>query len=117
MPGWRAAFRCRHPRERGNRPGGGASKAGEGHLIVSPSTAQLVVTALGAYAGIGGVFAVAFVWRFAGRLDPAARHGTWGFRLLVLPGVMALWPFLLARLAGGAVAPPDEWTAHRAASR
>ena len=84
---------------------------------MSPSTAQLVVTAFGVYAGIGGVFSLVFVWRLAGRLDPAARQGTWGFRLLMLPGVMALWPYLLARLAGGAVAPPDEWTAHRAALR
>lgn len=100
-----------------NHAGVQASKAGEGHPVVSASTAQLLVTVLGVYAVLGVLFAVPFVWRLAGRLDPAARQGTWGFRLLILPGVMALWPYLLARLAGGAVAPPDEWTAHRAASR
>lgn len=84
---------------------------------MSAFTAQILVTALGIYGGLGAVFAVPFVWRLAGRLDPAARHGTWGFRLLVIPGVIVFWPYLLARLAGGAVAPPDEWTAHRAASR
>ena len=84
---------------------------------MSASTARIFVTALGIYAGLGVVFAVPFVWRLVERLDPAARHGTWGFRLLVLPGAIVFWPYLVARLAGGAVAPPDEWTAHRAASR
>jgi hypothetical protein len=92
-----------------------ASNTGE--ATMSESTAQFLVTALGLYASAGVLFAVPFTWWLAGRLDPAARHGTWGFRVLALPGAAAFWPYLLVRLATGATAPPDEWTAHRAAAR
>jgi hypothetical protein len=86
-------------------------------LAVSPATAQLLVSLVGLYAALGLLFAVGFVWSWAGRLDPAAEHGTIGFRVAIVPGVVALWPYLLARLASGAAGPPDEWTAHRAAAR
>jgi hypothetical protein len=60
----------------------------------------------GAYLAIGLVFAVPFAYRWAGRLDPVAGHGTWGFRLLILPGAVALWPLLLARVVRGGDSPP-----------
>jgi hypothetical protein len=85
--------------------------------VVSVSTAQLVVTVLGLYAAVGVAIAAPFVWRLVGRLDPAAAHGTIGFRILIFPGAAALWPYLLARLLAGATGPPDEWTAHRGAAR
>ena len=81
------------------------------------ATAQLLVNLGEAYAAIGAVFATGFLWRGVGRLDPAAAHATWGFRVLVFPGVVMLWPLFLVRLLLGASAPPDEWTAHRAAVR
>ena len=81
------------------------------------ATAQLLVNLSGCYAALGAVFAVAFLWRWVGRLDPAAVHATWGFRVLVFPGVVMLWPIFVARLLRGATAPPDEWTAHRSAAR
>jgi hypothetical protein len=62
------------------------------------ATAQLLVQILTVYAGIGGVFAAVFLWRSIGRLDSAAEHGTWGFRVLVFPGVVALWPLFVVRL-------------------
>lgn len=80
-------------------------------------TAELLVATVGAYVVIGAVFAMFFLWRWVGKLDSAARHGTWGFRLLVFPGVTALWPLLAARLLTGATAPLEEWTAHRRAAR
>jgi hypothetical protein len=43
------------------------------------------------------VFAIPFVWRGAGAVEPVAREGTWGFRLLILPGSATLWPYLLYR--------------------
>jgi hypothetical protein len=80
-------------------------------------TAQLLVNAFGIYLGCGALFGVLFLWRWVGMLDPLAAHGTFGFRVLVFPGVAALWPVFAVRLASGHRAPPDEWTAHRAASR
>ncbi len=56
--------------------------------------------ALLAYACVGVLFAVPFAFRWANRLDPAAQAGSRGFRLLLLPGCVALWPILALRLAG-----------------
>jgi hypothetical protein len=60
------------------------------------------VWALQIYALIGLVFSVPFLWRGAARLDPAAATSPLGFRLIILPGVVALWPLLAWRwVAGG----------------
>ncbi|MGE0638904.1 MAG: hypothetical protein AB7G12_03385 [Thermoanaerobaculia bacterium] len=50
------------------------------------------------------------------RIDPAARGASRGFRLIVLPGAVALWPLLLRRWVRGAP-PPAESNAHRRAAR
>jgi hypothetical protein len=81
------------------------------------SLARWLLAALGLYTGLGLAFALAFVTRGVGRIDPAARHASWGFRLVVLPGVVALWPLLARRWWGGATAPPVESNAHRRAAR
>ena len=49
-------------------------------------------------------------------IDPLARSGTWGFRLLILPGSALFWPLLAKRWFGGAPTPPEERTAHRVAA-
>ena len=43
------------------------------------------------------MFAIAFVIKGIGRVDPVAEHAPLGFRLIVMPGVIALWPLLLVR--------------------
>ena len=79
--------------------------------------AQLLVDVLAGYLAAGALFGVLFLWRWVGRLDSSARHATWGFRVLVFPGVTMFWPLFLIRVMRGDVAPPDEWTAHRAGGR
>jgi hypothetical protein len=79
--------------------------------------ATWIVRLLGLYAGVGILFAVPFVWRGAGRIDPVAREATPGFRLVILPGVIALWPLLARRWLAGASAPPEECNAHRRRAR
>ena len=67
------------------------------------AVAEPLAFVLQLYAAVGALFAVPFAWRGAGALDPAARMGSWGFRLLILPGAAALWPVLLvlwARASG-----------------
>lgn len=59
------------------------------------AVAELFAAAVQLYAVAGAVFALPFAWRGAGALDPAARTGSPGFRLLILPGSAALWPLLL----------------------
>ena len=75
-----------------------------------------LVLAVGVYLAIGLVFALAFVTVGVQRVDPAARGGTWGFRVLILPGAAALWPMLLARWVRGTPV-PEERNAHRDAMR
>lgn len=77
--------------------------------------AQIIVWIATAYLGFGLLFGVAFVIAGAGRLDPHAKAGTWGFKILILPGSVLLWPLLLPRwLAGGRQ--PAERNAHRVAA-
>jgi hypothetical protein len=87
------------------------------NLFIPPSIARLLVSFAGGYLAVGVVFAVGFVTRGVQRLDPQARDGTWGFRLLLLPGATLLWPLLLARWRRGDRTPPEEHTAHRVAAR
>lgn len=55
----------------------------------------ILTTAL--YAAIGMLFGLVFTWRGIDRIDPAAHGAPWTFRLLILPGVIALWPWLALR--------------------
>lgn len=79
--------------------------------------ATWVVRMAGLYLLAGIVFAVPFVIKGVGRIDPAAMEGSRGFRLLIFPGVVALWPLLALRWWSGASGPPEECNAHRAAAR
>ena len=47
------------------------------------------------YALTGLIFGLCFVLRIAGLLDAHARGGTIGFRLMILPASVILWPLLL----------------------
>jgi len=75
-----------------------------------------LVYALTAYAGVGLAFAVLFVWFGVERIDSEARGAGIGFRLLILPGVVAFWPLLLQRWVRGVTEPPAETNPHRRAS-
>jgi hypothetical protein len=61
------------------------------------AAAEWFVTLLTAYGAAGLVFAAAFVTLGVQRVDPVAERAPWGFRLIILPGVAALWPLLLRR--------------------
>jgi len=66
-------------------------------------TVALVLEAAALYAAAGFVFALAFLTVGISRIDPAARGSGLGFRLTILPGVVALWPLMLVRwIVGGA---------------
>jgi hypothetical protein len=59
--------------------------------------AELFVGALTGYAAVGFVFAIAFLARGVSRIDGQAAGAGLGFRLMIFPGVAALWPLLLKR--------------------
>lgn len=74
--------------------------------MLSLALASWVVRLVLAYFLIGVLFAVPFAFRWVQRLDPVAAHGTVGFRLLILPGAVLLWPHLARRLLQGGGDPP-----------
>jgi len=78
--------------------------------------AQSIVLFAAVYLALGLVFAIPFVLKGAARIDSDADGGTWGFRLLILPGAAALWP-LLARRWSRAELGHEERSPHRDASR
>jgi hypothetical protein len=61
--------------------------------------AHVVEVAILAYATLGALFAAVFVTRGVGRIDHAAAGAPLSFRLLIFPGVAALWPLMLAKWA------------------
>jgi hypothetical protein len=65
---------------------------------MSDGLARLLVLAATGYLVLGVGFAIPFAARWVGHLDPAAKAGTWGFRVLIVPGAVLLWPLLVARL-------------------
>jgi hypothetical protein len=86
------------------------------HPSVSTILAIWVLRAIGVYLGLGFLFALGFVATGARRLDPGAQGSGIGFRLLLLPGSMALWPLLLRRWLRGGHPSPVEQNAHRRAA-
>ncbi len=78
--------------------------------------ATWLLLALGAYLAIGVLFAIPFLKSGVAQIDPAAKDGTRGFRILIFPGVVALWPLLLKRWRNESNEPPEERGAHRQGS-
>lgn len=83
--------------------------------MLSHTVAGWILLLLGLYLGIGLLFAIAFVTKGVQRIDAGAKDSGWGFRLLILPGSVALWPWLLRRWQQG-TPPPMEQTPHKQAA-
>ena len=58
------------------------------------TVSTFVVLMVQIYLALGALFAVPFLIRGVGRLDPSAKAGSLGFRLIIAAGVIALWPGL-----------------------
>lgn len=75
----------------------------------------ILLTALGVYLLAGFAFGIAFAFFGAKKIDPSAVEGTWGFKLLIIPGCAIFWPVLLKRWLKSEP-PPLERSAHRKAA-
>ena len=76
----------------------------------------LLVLGFEIYVVAGLLFVGPFLRFGAARIDPITTESTWGFRLVVIPGIVALWPllgwrWLLRRRA------PQERNPHREPAR
>lgn len=72
------------------------------------SPARIILLLAAVYLAVGAAFATWFVTVGVGRLDPAARAGTRGFRVLIWPGSVALWPILRRATRRRRLASPPE---------
>ena len=61
---------------------------------------------LGGYFLWGFFFAVPFAFAGAQRIDPHAAGAGWGFRLMIIPGAVCVWPLLLLRWYRAIKQPP-----------
>ena len=78
--------------------------------------AQLAVGVFEVYALTGMGFAMLFLPRAVARLDPRVASAPKTLRLLILPGVVALWPLFAWRWTTSA-GEPIERNPHRAKAR
>jgi hypothetical protein len=74
--------------------------------------AQAIVATVEGYAAAGLVFALLFLPRAVARLDPRIAGAPKTLRLLILPGVVALWPLFARRWMAG-IREPIESNPHR----
>jgi len=79
---------------------------------VSLALAEFFVASFEIYALAGVAFAVLFLPRAVTRLDPRVAGAPATLRLLILPGVAALWPLFAWRWLSGA-SEPIERNPHR----
>lgn len=75
------------------------------------------LTAVATYLIIGVLFGIYFVAAGVQRIDKAVRGAPLGFRLIILPASVALWPLLIGRLLQGSLSPRIERNAHRDKTR
>ena len=52
---------------------------------------------IGLYLAAGFLFAIPFVIKGVARIDEGAHGSSWGFRLIIIPGTIVFWPFLLRK--------------------
>lgn len=46
---------------------------------------------------MGVVFTIPFIIKGATKIDEGAHGSKWGFRIIIIPGVIIFWPFLLKK--------------------
>ena len=84
---------------------------------MSLAFARVVVGALELYALAGFVFAVVFLAAAVTRVDPGVAASPKSLRLLLLPGVAAMWPLFASRWIGGTMTPVERNPHRDAAAR
>jgi hypothetical protein len=57
----------------------------------------VLLSIAGIYLVAGFLFAIAFVIKGASRIDEGAHGASWGFKVIIIPGTIVFWPFLLSK--------------------
>lgn len=58
---------------------------------------SIILIIVAAYLAAGFVFAVPFIWKGVAKVDEGAHGATRGFRIIIIPGTIVFWPFLLKK--------------------
>lgn len=58
---------------------------------------EIMLLSVAIYMAVGVVFALLFVFSGAGRVDDSAQGASVFFKILIFPGSMIFWPFLLKK--------------------
>ena len=58
---------------------------------------SIILTMVAVYLAVGFVFVIPFVLKGVTKIDEGAHGATWGFRVIIIPGTIVFWPFLLNR--------------------
>ena len=64
---------------------------------MSPAWAEGFLAVLAVYLAVGALFAMVIALTGLARIDAGARDMPWSTRLLILPGLVALWPMMLVK--------------------
>ncbi|MEP7109344.1 MAG: hypothetical protein ABI760_15225 [Ferruginibacter sp.] len=59
--------------------------------------AQLILTLVLVYLLCGFIFIIPFMIKGIVKVDEGTRGSSWGFRLVIAPGIIVLWPLLLKK--------------------
>jgi hypothetical protein len=58
---------------------------------------ELVLIIVLVYLILGVLFVIPFLLKGLTKVDEGAHGGTMGFKIIIIPGVIVFWPFLLRR--------------------
>lgn len=59
--------------------------------------AQLILVLVLMYLVCGFIFVIPFITKGIEKVDEGAKGTGWGFKLIIAPGVIVLWPVLLKK--------------------
>ena len=65
--------------------------------MTAETIAGIFGTGLFIYLCCGIVFSIAFLVKGISRIDETTYNSTWGFKIIIIPGAIALWPLLLQK--------------------
>ena len=65
--------------------------------MINQDVIMVLVYFFYAYIALGFLFALFFVFVRLGRIDPNAKGTSVGFKLLIIPGCILLWPLLVGK--------------------
>ena len=77
------------------------------------SAIEVIVWVAGVYMALGLIFSIIFVILGVSKVDPAAKGTGFGFKLIIIPGLLVFWPLFMMRWLKGVTEPPIEKTAHK----